>query len=255
MKILIHSLSAYYEVQGKGAPILLLHGWGVDSGSLRPVSTLLKDQTESRIYSLDFPGFGYSDPPPAAWCVQDYVDFLLGFMDELQIERATLLGHSFGGRVAIKLAAQCPQRVDRLVLVDSAGIKPPRTAGYYFKVAAAKTLKFVARAVPPVQRNALFKKTQSRLGSSDYQKAGALRGTFVRVVNEDLRDCLPLIHVPTLLVWGAKDRETPLSDAYIMRDAIPGARLEVIQNAEHFSYLDDFTSFSALLLNFLRGGS
>ena len=253
MKISINGLSVYYEVQGKGAPILLLHGWGVDSGSLRPVSNLLKEQTESRVTALDFPGFGYSDGLSAAWCVQDYVQFLLAFMDELKVERAVLLGHSFGGRVAIKLAAQHPQRVDRLILVDSAGIKPPRTPAYYLRVAAAKTLNLTGRTFPGLQQTALFKKAQSGLGSADYRRAGALRSTFVRVVNEDLRACLPLIHSPTLLIWGEKDRETPLSDARIMRDTIPGARLEVIPGAGHFSYLDNFAAFSELLLGFLRG--
>jgi pimeloyl-ACP methyl ester carboxylesterase len=247
MKVSVNGLSIYYEVQGKGSPLLLLHGWGADSSSLRQVATGVKNQAGFKVYSLDLPGFGYSDPPPADWGVSDYVTFLEAFLGCLELDRVCLLGHSFGGRVAIKYAARHPQGVERLVLVDSAGILPKRKADYYLKVGLAKTLKFLRRAFPGLQKAGLLPK----LGSSDYQKAGALRGTFVKVVNEDLQPCLPLIQSPTLLIWGASDPETPAADGMRMQQLIAGARLEIIANAGHFCFQDNFEAFQAILLKFL----
>ena len=86
MKVNVAGLSTYYEVQGKGSPLVLLHGWGVDSSSLRPVSTGLKNGAEVKVFSLDLPGFGYSDPPPADWDVSDYAAFLEKFLGCLGLE-------------------------------------------------------------------------------------------------------------------------------------------------------------------------
>jgi pimeloyl-ACP methyl ester carboxylesterase len=253
MKINIAGLNIYYEVQGKGDPVILLHGWGADSGSLRNVSTLLKENTASRVYALDLPGFGYSDAPVLPWSVDDYVRFLLSFMQALDMKEVALLGHSFGGRIAIKLAAQHPEKVAQLILVDSAGIKPRRTAGYYLRVYWAKALKHLTRFLPALKDTRLFQALTSKMGSADYRGAGAtMRATLVKVVNEELRDYLPHIHCPTLLVWGEKDQATPVSDAYIMKCMIPAASLEIIKNAGHFSYLDNFDAFSKIILNFWK---
>ena len=108
MKINLSGLSIYYEVQGKGEPVTLLHGWGSDSGSLRAVSSLLKEQIGARTYCIDLPGFGFSDPPPEPWSVDHYVDLVLQFLDQAGVEKTSLLGHSFGGRIAIKSRCQPP---------------------------------------------------------------------------------------------------------------------------------------------------
>lgn len=248
MKIAVAGLSIYYEVQGKGQPVVLLHGWGVDSSSLRPISSLLKNAAEAKVYSVDLPGFGYSDPPPRDWDVSAYVHFLEAFLACLEMENVSLLGHSFGGRIAIKFTAQHPERVDKLILVDSAGIRPKRKASYYYKVGLAKLLKLLRKTFPALQVSRLL----PRLGSADYQKAGALRGTLVKVVNEDLQAYLPAIRCPTLLIWGEKDPETPLADARIMQGLIPNARLEIIQGAGHFPFQDNFAAFEGILPAFVR---
>jgi len=247
MKVSVNGLSIYYEAQGKGSPILLLHGWGADSSSLRAVASGIKDKAGLKAIAVDLPGFGYSDPPPADWDVSAYATFLEAFLACLELEKVSLLGHSFGGRVAIKYAARHPDGVERLVLVDSAGIRPARGASYHLKVGLAKTLKFLRRAFPGLQKAGRL----PRLGSSDYQRAGGLRGTFIKVVNEDLQEYLPLIQAPTLLVWGANDLDTPLADGARMQQLIPGARLEIIPNAGHFCFQDNFEAFQAILLKFL----
>jgi pimeloyl-ACP methyl ester carboxylesterase len=247
LKINVNGLSTYYEVQGKGRPVVLLHGWAADSGSLRAISTLLKNASKSKVYAIDLPGFGYSDTPPEDWDVVAYADFLGAFLQCMDLEKVSLLGHSFGGRIAIKFTAQHPGRVERLVLVDSAGIKPKRKAAYYYRVGLAKILKFARKIFPALQNS----KLNPNLGSADYQKAGALRGTMVKVVNEDLRPFLPLIQQPTLLIWGKNDQETPLADAFVMKELIPNSSLEIIQNAGHFCFLDNFAAFQTILLGFL----
>ena len=248
MKITVDGLSIYYEAQGQGQPVVLLHGWGVDSGSLRPLSNLLKNKAGARAISVDLPGFGYSDPPPVDWDVSAYAAFLGHFLDCLGLDKVSLLGHSFGGRIAIKFAAQQPERVAKLVLVDSAGILPERGATYYYRVGVAKLVKWLKKALPFLKNSRLL----PQLGSSDYQRAGALRGTFVKVVNEDLRSYLPAIQCPTLLIWGGKDHETPVSDAYLMKSLIPQACLEVLPGAGHFPFQDNLAAFESILPAFIN---
>jgi pimeloyl-ACP methyl ester carboxylesterase len=180
--------------------------------------------------------------------VGDYAHFLENWLAGQGLVRFTLLGHSFGGRIAIKFTAQHPDRVSKLVLVDSAGIKPKRKASYYYKVGLAKVFKLLRKTFPALQDSRLL----PRLGSADYQRAGALRGTLVKVVNEDLRGYIPAIHCPTLLIWGEHDSETPLADARIIQGLIAGARLEVIPGAGHFPFQDNFAAFERILPAFVR---
>ena len=249
----MQGLSTYYETQGDGDAIILLHGWGADSNTMRPLLKFLKNNTQKlKVISMDFPGFGLSDLPPAPWGINDYAQHLLSFMDGLGIPAAILLGHSFGGRVAIKFAAFHLERVKKLILVDSAGIIPKRGINYYSKVLMAKTIKYINFALQKIGTKMPFvKKIGSNLGSEDYKHAGKMRGTFVKVVNQDLKEFMPLIKSQTLLIWGDKDESTPLQDAFIMKTLIPNSSLLVIKGAGHFSFLDNFDSFTKALLPFL----
>jgi pimeloyl-ACP methyl ester carboxylesterase len=247
----IKGLKVYYEVVGSGRPVLLLHGWGVDSQSMRPIAHYVHTSLAARAYALDLPGFGLSDTPQAAWDVNDYVQLVVELLDQLHLDTVDLIAHSFGGRVAIKLAAQAPPRVNRLVLVGCAGIRPDRTTAYYVKVAAAKATRRVTRLLPHPLGERIRAAVLSRLGSRDYRTAGKLRGTFVKIINEDLRHCLPRIQAPALLVWGDLDSETPLKDGQLMAELIPQARLVVLPGTGHYCYLDDFPAFSRALASFL----
>ena len=252
MILTIQGLKIYYEAAGEGEPVLLLHGWGADASSLRPVLKRIREDLAARAIALDFPGFGFSDHPAEAWDVSRYAAFLEDFLDSLGIGRVSLVAHSFGGRVAIKFAAACPDRLDRLVLVDSAGIRPQRKIGWYLKVGTAKTLRFLREKAPGAARLLQLDRLAARQGSEDYRRAGDMSATFSRVVNEDLRGLLPNIRCRTLLIWGDLDDATPLSDARLMQQSITGARLEVIPGAGHFSYADHFSEFSRILIPFLK---
>ena len=124
----IGRLKIYYEVAGSGEPVLLLHGWANDVETLRPLMGMVKE-LGFRVYAVDLPGFGLSDMPEGSWGVDEYVNFVRKLLDELALNRVSIVGHSFGGRIAIKLAARDAQRINKMILVDSAGIKPDRSIG------------------------------------------------------------------------------------------------------------------------------
>ncbi|MDQ3934505.1 MAG: alpha/beta hydrolase [Actinomycetota bacterium] len=227
-------------------PVLVLHGWGAHLEAVEPI--LLALEGETRVLALDMPGFGQSDPPPEAWDADDYTRFVLRYLDELGVERVHLLGHSFGGRVAICMAAEHPGRVGRLLLCDSAGLRPKRGMKYRAKVGVAKAGKVAGR----LGASGVQDRLRARVASSDYLNASeAMRGTFRRVIEQDLSDRLPRIGATTLLVWGDQDDDTPLWMAHRMEELIPDAGLAVFEGAGHYSYADDPGRFGSVARLFL----
>ena len=246
----VQGLRIRYLERGSGTPLLLLHGWG---SSLETFHGLGGDLARLfRVTAFDFPGHGESDLPPGTWRVDDFVELTLGLMAELGIEQAAVLGHSFGGRVAIKLAAARPEKVTRLVLVDAAGVPPPRTWRRAMRRGASRFANGIGRHLGGPGR-AVRRAIVRRIASPDYLNAGPLRATFVAIVNEDLRPALSAIKCPTLLVWGENDEDTPLADARIMEKLIPNSSLLVLKNAGHFSYLDQYGRLRLALIPFLNG--
>ena len=245
----------YYECAGDGDMVVLLHGWGGSADSFTPLFDHLSKSF--KVFSIDFPGFGRSEAPPEPWGAVEYGKLVMRFFRETGIERTHVIAHSFGGRVALWLAAFFPERVNRLILVGGAGIKPRRKAAYYLKVGVAKAGKKIF-TLP------IFGKYGDRLlafiyrlvGSKDYQAmSGVMRSTLVKVVNEDLRGLLPKVKAPTLLVWGENDEDVPLSSGKIMEKEIKDAGLVVLKGAGHFSYLDRFNEFRLIADNFLYKGN
>lgn len=255
MVLEIDGMKLNYKTQGSGRKVVLLHGWGGCADSFLPAFNHLSSFCE--VYALDFPGFGESDPPPVPWDVTDYAQMLLKFFNFLGIDKAVLIGHSFGGRVSILFSALNPTYVDKLVLVDSAGIIPKRTWKYHFKVQRFKLakklfLRFSAKGSQEERMEAFYRK----FGSADYKESGsALRQTFVKVVNQDLQGYLPRIKASTLLIWGENDQDTPLYFGQIMEKEIPDAGLVVFKGAGHFSYLDKINDFNIIVTKFLEGGN
>ncbi|HEX9038849.1 MAG TPA: alpha/beta hydrolase [Ktedonobacterales bacterium] len=239
--------------RGAGAPILLLHGWGLRGDLWRRVIYGLEDDFD--VIAPDFPGFGSTESPPAPWGVSDYMNWTIALMDELGIKRASVIGHSFGGRVAIKLAALHPERVEKLVLTDAAGIRPKRTLAYHYRVRLFKATRWLSKQpLAPARLRAWAAARITSQGSADYKAAsGTVRGSFVRVVNEDLRKYLPRIHTPTLLIWGERDMDTPLADGQLMEKLIPDAGLVVFPGATHMAYLQESARFNVIVKTFLLG--
>lgn len=230
---------------------MLLHGWGGCIGSFAPVANHLA--ANHKVISIDFPGHGQSDEPPVPWSVSEYADLTVKLIDELKISPCSIVGHSFGGRVAILLSSTHPQYVDKIVLCDSAGLIPKRSMKYYVKVYAYKFAKKLSK-IAFINKLFNIDSYVKKSGSSDYKKlSDRMRATFVRVVNQNLREYLKHIKAPTLLVWGSEDRDTPLYFAEIMEKEIPDAGLVVFEGASHFSYLDDLPRFNTILSVFLGG--
>jgi pimeloyl-ACP methyl ester carboxylesterase len=159
--------------------------------------------------------------------------------------------------VAIWLAANYPEKFNKLILVDSAGVKPTRTLKYYVKVAIAKIGKNVLSFSFLGKHGEILLNSLYRLiGSKDYQQqTGIMRATLVKVVNEDLRYFLIKINAPTLLIWGENDKDVPLSSAKVMETAIHDAGLVVLKDAGHFSYLDKFSDFCLIVSEFFRSAN
>lgn len=238
-----------YTVSGEGKPMILMHGWGCNADTLASVE---KTAAEShRVYNIDFPGFGQSPEPTQVWGVEDYTRALENFVRLLGIEKPVLLGHSFGGRVGILYSSRNP--VDRLVLVDAAGVKPRRPLSYYVKVYSFKFMKRLYTLIYGKEGAAKrIEAERARRGSADYQSASPrMRAILSKVVNEDLCHVMPAIKAPTLLIYGENDTATPVRDAKKIESLVPDAGLVVFPGCGHYSFLDNPYQFAAVLRSFL----
>ena len=251
----VNGLAVNYITAGQGEPVLLLHGWGSSIAPYRQLIDLL--QQKYFVIALDMPGFGKTEEPKQPMNVDDYVDFVLEFLKLFDIQKLSLVGHSFGGRVIIKMANRpLPFSIDKIVLIDSAGIKPQPSGKKTAKQTVYKlgkwfaTRKLIAKLFP-----GFLEKLWVKFGSADYAAASPMmRQCLVRVVNEDLTPLLPGIQPPTLLVWGENDTATPLSDAKLMEKAIPNAGLAVIRGAGHFSFVEQPMIFRNIMASFFEIG-
>ena len=246
---------AHVQVLGEGQPLLFLHGWGTSAELFAPLAGPL--QHGRRLILPDVPGFGATPAPDTPWSVADYVEWTAALLRRLSVERSDIIGHSNGGRIAMKLAATHPELVRRLVLTGAAGIRPRHGLAYHARVRGYKALRAVSTAplLPAPVRGWAGKRAERR-GSADYRAAsGAMRGTLVRIVNEDLRPLLPRIAAPVLLIWGERDGETPLDDGRALERLIPDAGLVVFEGAGHYAYLEQPARFCHIVDVFLHDGA
>lgn len=242
MNIEVDGYNIFYKVTGEGEQTaVILQGWGTNCEIYDSVANTINDTY--RVIQFDLPGFGASDEPREPWSVDDYADFFCKFMETLGIGRAVLIGHSYGGRMIIKLAARkdCGFEIARIVLIDSAGIMPKRSFKKRMKIKKYKVLKklFNIKLVYALFPE-LIDAWRSQQGSEDYKNATPMmRQCMVMAVNEDLEHLLPKMKQDTLLIWGDRDTATPIADGRAMEEKIPNAGLAVIQGAGHFSFLDN----------------
>jgi len=230
----IDGLHLRYGQAGAGYPILILHGWGSRIDAWTEVQERLTDAGYAS-YALDLPGFGQSDEPASPWSVGDYARCVERFVGRAGLTRFALIGHSFGGRIGIRLAATRPMGLDCLILTGSAGLRHRPTLKQRVLLEVSKAGKQVVR-LPVVRRleRPLRWLLYGLAGERDYYRArGVMRETISRVIEEDLRPLLGGIYVPTLLLWGQLDRVTPLSDAREMDRLIPRSTLEVVTGGSH----------------------
>jgi pimeloyl-ACP methyl ester carboxylesterase len=231
---------------GSGAPVIVLHGWGGRIESMAPVIHCL--ESSRRVLALDLPGFGESTAPADAWGTPDYAAFVSDVVLSAGVEHADFVGHSFGAKTSLYLAATSTM-VRRLVLAGSSGLRTPPSFKARVKRGVSRAGRAAGRLGPPGRalRDALYR----RIASEDYRNAGPLRPTFVKVVNENLAELLPRVSAPTLLVWGTNDDAVPVAHARTMERRIPDAGLVLLEGAGHFAYLDEPDRFCRIVRHFL----
>lgn len=213
--------------------IIWAHGWGQDSSAFLPFAQSFAGMATS--YLPDFPGFGQSPAPIEAWGTREYADHIAAWLKELPAGPRIWIGHSFGCRVGIQLAAHYPYLFDKMVLIGAAGLKRRRTMfqrmSQKAKVYTFKTLKAFVPEGP--SRDAL----RARFGSADYKNAGPLRPTFVKVVSEDLSAEAEKIICPTLIICGSADTEAPPEISRRLHDKIKNSQLHILDGYDHYSIL------------------
>lgn len=221
------------QLGNNGHPLVMLHGWGQNLQSLQPMGELLA--TRSQVHLIDLPGFGKSSPPPEDWDTAQYADRLYQYLDERGIERADLVAHSVGGRISIRLAYKYPERVRSMTLINAAGLKRQRTFQQSLRSQWIANMRNTFK-LSPLYRDELLTWHSQKYGSRDYLNAGALKGTFIKVVNEDLTELAKQISAPVLLLWGEKDTETPVEMGYRYHSLFANSELITIPNRDHFMF-------------------
>ena len=218
----------------KTVDVVLLHGWNLSKVTFAPLHDAFKN-AGFRVHSLDFPGFGNEKAPDRPWHIVDYAEFLKRYFDTHHIQKAVVVGHSFGGRVALKFSQLYPSSVSSLILSGTPGLSPVLKLKMFFFFILAKVGTFIF-SIPPLT---IFQDWARRLlyyasGSREFFKAeGTMRQTFKNVVTDDLLVPMQSIMMPCLLLWGEFDLVVPLSIMYRMAEVIPNAKIKIISEADH----------------------
>ena len=281
-QIQINGLNINYKTIGDGKiPIVLLHGWGVDS---KKYVELIK---KFKIIIPDLPGFGKSDEPKENWDLDDYVEFVNEFIEKTnrkggfelvknilanmqegstalrgqwsqrdQQKRIILIGHSFGGGIAIKYATKYPEKIDKLILTGARGIKRKLTAKQRVLFIIAKTGKlFFSLPIINFLQNPMYKlfsKIAWKRKKDYYNASPRMKEIMKNILAEDLTGYLDKIKTPTLLVWGREDETTPLADGEIMNEKIENSKLVVIDNANHSLPYQGAEEFAGIVEEFIK---
>ena len=241
MKMKIMDVSLNYQRYGNkdGKSIVLLHGWGQNIEMMRPIGDRLKNDFDIVIF--DLPGFGGSSEPPKFWSCYDYVLLLHAALEELKITKPLIVGHSFGGKLALLYASKYD--VEKLVCLASPFCKEIQKVTMKIKL-----LKFMKK-VPVV--NKLEDIVKKHVGSTDYRNAsGVMRDILVGHVNLDITEEVKKIECPTLLIWGTNDEAVSIERGYMLEKLIKDAGLVEYPNCTHYAYLENLGQTVNILRNF-----
>ena len=257
IKTIINNLKINYIKKGNGKAVLILPGWGTTVNTYMPIINSVS--TYSTVYCLDMPGFGDSQEPNTSWNLDNYVTFVINFINNQNIKEVDLIGHSNGGRIIIKLMSQknLNFKVNKIILIGSAGIVRKKTLSQKLKIKIFKACKKILELKPIKDTFPnLILKLKNNFGSEDYRNASpVMKQTLVQLINQDLRECLPNINVPTLLIWGVNDTATPISDGEIMEKLIPDAGIIKVENCSHYVFLERPAYVNKIISTFLTGGN
>lgn len=245
MEFIYNNTKINYEIKGNGEKLVVfLHGWGAGSEMFLPLAKEIYKEGNSFLF-IDFPPFGKSEEPKTVWTIQDYkamaLQIIQHILDEQNYTSLDIISHSFGGRIAILLASENELKLNKLILIGAAGIKPKR--GFIYKTKVLK-YKIMKKFAPQKAAN---------MGSEDYKKlSSTMKQTFKNIVNTDLASLCDKISCQTLIIYGQKDKETPIYMAKKLHKSIKNSKLIIVNGAHHFVYLEQLKLVSKYVNLFLN---
>lgn len=245
--IIVEDLLISYSITGDSLPTLVFfHGWGSNKNVWdRVIQDLSRDY---RCVAIDLPGFGKSQMPQKTLTINDYSRIVNKLLDKLDLGELVLIGHSFGGAISIVLSSINEVRIRKLILVDSSGIRLKREK---FAVLALGA-KILSPLFKPKFMQGLRRKIYKFIGNEDYLDSGELRSTYLKVIEEDISDNLCRIDLPTLIVWGESDKDTPLWMGEKMKKDIRNSKLHIFPASGHYSFLENIEEFKTIIKKFLN---
>jgi len=216
MDINVQRKKIQFIKQGQGQPLVFLHGWGGSINSLTPLASLFSKKYQ--VVTLDLPGFGQSDPPDPNWGVKEYGELLVSLFNKIGLKKVVLFGHSFGGSLAIYLAAKHPEHIDKIVLCAPS-----------FRRQVKKS-RNILKKLPQPLRILIYR---IFFPQSDLWRFPKLEANFRKIVNDDLSPYLSKIETKTLILWGQLDKETPVKNAYLLKKELKNSQLKTFPNIGH----------------------
>lgn len=258
-EIEVSGLKTDYRVVGQGEPVMILHGWGSRAEAWSEVQNQIS-KAGFNVVVPDLIGFGQSQTPPRGWNMNDYADWFENFVGKLAEKhpefnnRFFLVGHSFGGRISVKIAARHSLELSGLVLCGAAGLKSDTSLKLQIISGVAKS---ASGLMDRMRLNKLKDPVRDfyyhLLRQNDYLKVPpTMRDTFRLVIEEDLSGCLPMIELPTLIVWGSEDRIVPVKQAYRFHQGIKNSRMEIYPGVGHAPHLEQPNELARTLVGFFR---
>ncbi|MGB2761971.1 MAG: alpha/beta hydrolase [Minisyncoccales bacterium] len=268
--------------------LVILHGWGSSKEKWQSVKqAILKHYEDSprsvRVVVPDLPGFKKETALKEIWDLDDYIKWLENFISENSktscpedvrlrpsaelgrmpsvealAEGFYLLGHSFGGRMAIKFAVKHSEKLKGLILVSAAGIQHKQNKLYLTFLAIARFVKWIFLRIPvlrnffPFFRKIFYKYILRKTDYIEAEKLPYLKETFKNVVQEDLTKYLSEVKTNTLIIWGERDKITSLEDAYLMNEKIKNSKLEILKGVGHALHLEDPEVLTQKIMNFIK---
>ncbi len=232
MQTIIDKVLTNYETFGnpQKQPILIVHGWGRSLNDWLPTAKELSKN--NYVILVDLPGFGASSTPEVVFDTYAYSNFLKSFIQKINLKNPILIGHSFGGKTSAIFASQS-NNIKKLILIDASGLDE-KSLTTTLKIFLSKIIKPLMFFLPKNLKKKIFEK----LASNDYKNAGVLKDSFKKIVSQDISEDIKKIQIPTIIIWGNKDKEVSLESAKKFKNLIKNSRIKIIWNAGHHPQFD-----------------